>query len=95
MDNNCWNQGCRGKIRPATSEKDVCNTFSYLYTLFDPKGQFVKKTSNAKNIEQKKLNPQVLQQKNLCEFIDHVRKENAYDKVELKPIFTFMDTFQY
>ncbi|MBK8156812.1 MAG: hypothetical protein IPK55_12885 [Streptococcus sp.] len=35
INDQCVISVCRGMLKPEISERDVCNTFSYLYTLFD------------------------------------------------------------
>ena len=35
-----------------------------------------------------------VEQRKICEYIDFLRKENSFDKVELKPIFGFMEGYK-
>lgn len=85
---SCINNVCRGTLKPIVNEKDVCNTFSYFYTLFDPQGKYINDEGKDSKVESERRD-----QKMLCEYIDHLRKENSYDKVELAPIFKFMDNY--
>ena len=42
LDEQCVNPVCRGHMVPDTSEKDVSNTFSYVYSLFDLNNKYKK-----------------------------------------------------
>ena len=67
------------------SEKDVTNTFSYLYALFDPNGRFETESLTNKSSEVQKV----------AKYIEFLRKENSYDKIELKTVFEFMKTIPF
>lgn len=85
INDQCVINVCRGILKPEITERDVCNTFSYLYALFDQMGAYTTKIE----IKEERKNELIY----FCSFIDKLRKRNSYDKVELTKVFDFMKTF--
>jgi len=48
ISEKCVLNSCPGNLKSEISERDVGNTFSYLYTLFDQKGQFLSNVEKSK-----------------------------------------------
>lgn len=86
VQEKCINARCQGKLRKTFTEKDVTNTFSYLYALFDQTGKFL--TDGAIGEKDDEI-------KKIAKYVEFLKKENSYDKIELKNIFEFMSAYPY
>ena len=90
LGDKCVISVCRGILRPRITEKDVCNTFSYLYALFDQQGKYI--GENGRLTKQSSADDEFYVRV-LCQHIEGLKQRNSYDKVELGKVFDFMNAF--
>ena len=63
----------------------MTNTFSYLYSLFDPNGKLTAIDLRSVNSGLGKI----------AKYVDFLKQGNSYDKIELKTVFEFMNQCPY
>ena len=89
--NKCVSNVCRAKIKAERiSEKGVTDTFNYLERLFDAKKSQPKVSSSQKEEIDLAIKDHLDTYNNILKRVQEVRKNNAYDKVDLRSVFSFM-----